>query len=279
MLVLSKLGIDQFDSDDLRFLEVLAGHASVAFANARLYEAERREAHGAKALLELSRELAACTELNAVAERVVRGAVRILDVPRASLWLPLDDDAGLACLSRWPDDEDPARAQPGDRLAPRAPPAAREQERAVPDPQRGSPSRRSARTSTGRSPPRTPWRRFRSKAATGDRPHAGPRAKHSTGGDSICLRVSPSGQARARQRVFLREPRARVPLDGRGARQRARGEGRVHRGARAPDRDGRRGRQELGLDAPTPQALELAALFHDIGKIGVGPRSSPSPGR
>ena len=39
---------------------------------------------------------------------------------RASLWLPLDDDAGLACLSRWPDDEDPAHAQPGDRLAPRA---------------------------------------------------------------------------------------------------------------------------------------------------------------
>ena len=120
VLVLSKLGIDQFDSDDLRFLEVLAGHASVAFANARLYEAERREAHGAKALLELSRELSACTELDAVAERVVRGAVRILEVPRASLWLPLEDDAGLECLSRWPEDDDPAYAQPGDRLPPRA---------------------------------------------------------------------------------------------------------------------------------------------------------------
>ena len=88
VLVLSKLGIDQFDSDDLRFLEVLAGHAAVAFANARLYEAERREAHGAKALLELSRELSACTELDAVAERVVRGAVRILEVPRASTLAP-----------------------------------------------------------------------------------------------------------------------------------------------------------------------------------------------
>jgi diguanylate cyclase (GGDEF)-like protein len=120
VLVLSKLGIDQFDSDDLRFLEVLAGHASVAFANARLYEAERREAHSAKALLELSRELSACTELDAVAERVVRGAVRILDVPRASLWLPLEDDSGLECLSRWPDDDDPAYAHPGDRLPLRA---------------------------------------------------------------------------------------------------------------------------------------------------------------
>ena len=120
VLVLSKLGIDQFDSDDLRFLEVLAGHASVAFANARLYEAERREAHGAKALLELSRELSACTELDAVAERVVRGAVRILDVPSASLWLPLSGDGGLECLSRWPDDDDPTHAHPGDRLPPRA---------------------------------------------------------------------------------------------------------------------------------------------------------------
>ncbi len=94
VLVLSKLGIDQFDGDDLRLLEVLAGHASVAFANARLYEAERREAQGAKALLELSRELSACTQLDAVADRVVQGAVRILDVPRASLWLPASRDEG-----------------------------------------------------------------------------------------------------------------------------------------------------------------------------------------
>ena len=59
VLVISKLGLDQFDADDLRLLEVLAGHASVALVNARLYEAQRREAEGAKALLELSRELSA----------------------------------------------------------------------------------------------------------------------------------------------------------------------------------------------------------------------------
>ena len=58
VLVISKLGLDQFDADDLRLLEVLAGHVSVAFVNARLYEAERRETEGARALLELSRELA-----------------------------------------------------------------------------------------------------------------------------------------------------------------------------------------------------------------------------
>ncbi len=50
-IVISKLGINQFDEDDVRLLEVLAGQASVALENARLYEQQRREAEGAKALL------------------------------------------------------------------------------------------------------------------------------------------------------------------------------------------------------------------------------------
>ena len=49
VIVISKLGLDQFDEDDLRVLEVLAGHASVALENARLYEAQRREAESADA--------------------------------------------------------------------------------------------------------------------------------------------------------------------------------------------------------------------------------------
>ena len=51
-IVVSKLGLSQFDEDDLRLLEVLAGHAAVALENARLYEAARREAATANALLE-----------------------------------------------------------------------------------------------------------------------------------------------------------------------------------------------------------------------------------
>ena len=58
-IVVSKLGLGQFDEDDLRLLEVLAGHAAVALENARLYEAQRREAESAKALLEFGRDLAA----------------------------------------------------------------------------------------------------------------------------------------------------------------------------------------------------------------------------
>ncbi|MEP6892839.1 MAG: HD domain-containing phosphohydrolase [Gaiellaceae bacterium] len=44
VVVVSKLGLAQFDDDDVRLLEVLAAHAAVAIENARLYEAVQREA-------------------------------------------------------------------------------------------------------------------------------------------------------------------------------------------------------------------------------------------
>ena len=72
VIVISKLGLDQFDADDLRLLEVMAGHASVALENARLYEAQRREAESAKALLAFSRELAEASSIADVAERATR---------------------------------------------------------------------------------------------------------------------------------------------------------------------------------------------------------------
>ena len=86
-IVVSKLGLSQFDEDDLRLLEVLAGHAAVALENARLYEAQRREAESAKALLEFGRDLAAAEGLERVLERVVEGAAQLTGAPSASLWL------------------------------------------------------------------------------------------------------------------------------------------------------------------------------------------------
>ncbi len=96
VIVVSKLGVDQFDADDLRLLEVLAGHVSVALVNARLYEAQRREAESAKALLELTRELSAVTKLEGVLEQVVRSTARIMGSRRCSIWLPTSD-GGLVC--------------------------------------------------------------------------------------------------------------------------------------------------------------------------------------
>ena len=87
VIVISKLGLDQFDADDLRLLEVMAGHASVALENARLYEAQRREAEGAKALLAFSRELAEASSIADVAERASAGAAGILESPSTSVWL------------------------------------------------------------------------------------------------------------------------------------------------------------------------------------------------
>jgi diguanylate cyclase (GGDEF)-like protein len=102
VIVVSKLGLGQFDSDDLRVLEVLAGHASVALENARLYEAQRREAESATALLEFTREVSEATGIGEVAERVVQGSARILSSPSTSLWLQDAVTGDLVKLARHP---------------------------------------------------------------------------------------------------------------------------------------------------------------------------------
>ncbi len=86
IIVISKLGLNQFDEDDVRLLEVLAGHAAVALENASLYEAARREAERATALLEFSRQLASAEGMDAVVDRIVELSATTLDSPRASVW-------------------------------------------------------------------------------------------------------------------------------------------------------------------------------------------------
>jgi diguanylate cyclase (GGDEF)-like protein len=86
VVVISKLGLDQFDEDDVRLLEVLAGHAAVALENASLYEEARREAERATALLEFSRELATAEGMEEVVARIVELSARTLGSPRASVW-------------------------------------------------------------------------------------------------------------------------------------------------------------------------------------------------
>jgi diguanylate cyclase (GGDEF)-like protein len=86
-IVISKLGLDQFDEADLRLLEVLAGHAAAALENARLYETQRREAENAKALLEFSRELAGVEGMEIVLSRIVELTAHVFGSQRASLWL------------------------------------------------------------------------------------------------------------------------------------------------------------------------------------------------
>jgi len=117
VIVISKLGLDQFDADDLRLLEVMAGHASVALENARLYEAQRREAESAKALLAFSRDLAEASGIAEVAERVTSGTVRILASPSTSVWLQSVEDGALERLASFPADDRDIRI-PAEHLEP-----------------------------------------------------------------------------------------------------------------------------------------------------------------
>ena len=115
VIVVSKLGADQFPDDDVRVLEVLASHASVAIENARLYETARREAANANeqlevanALLAFSREVATPDELGDVLELVVRRTAELLDAPRASIWRqegPQSELRALAFHGYEPEDE------------------------------------------------------------------------------------------------------------------------------------------------------------------------------
>jgi diguanylate cyclase len=86
VIVISKLGLNQFDEDDVRLLEVLAGHAAVALENAGLYEAARREAERATSLLEFSRQLSSAEGIEAVCDRIVELSAKTLGSPRASVW-------------------------------------------------------------------------------------------------------------------------------------------------------------------------------------------------
>jgi diguanylate cyclase (GGDEF)-like protein len=87
VIVVSKLGLNQFDEDDVRLLEVLAGHAAVAVENASLYESARREAESATSLLEFGRELATLVALDDIAGRVSELSAEIIGSSNTSFYL------------------------------------------------------------------------------------------------------------------------------------------------------------------------------------------------
>ena len=95
VIVVSKLGLNQFDEDDVRLLEVLAGHAAVAVENASLYESARREAESATSLLEFGRELATLVELDDIAARVTELSAEILGSRNTSFYLETDGELVL----------------------------------------------------------------------------------------------------------------------------------------------------------------------------------------
>jgi diguanylate cyclase (GGDEF)-like protein len=95
VIVVSKLGLDQFDEDEVRLLEVLAGHAAVAIENGRLFEAARREAESATALLGFGRELATLVERDDIVQRVTSLSAEILGCDQTSFYFERDGSLWL----------------------------------------------------------------------------------------------------------------------------------------------------------------------------------------
>ena len=86
-IVISKLGTNQFDDDDVRLLEVLAGQASVALENALLYERQRHEAENAKALLSFVDAVSRAQSFDDICTLTVATAASLFETERVSLWL------------------------------------------------------------------------------------------------------------------------------------------------------------------------------------------------
>ncbi len=113
-ITMSKLGVGQLDDDDLRLLEVVAGHASVALENARLYESARREAENATAWLEFSDVLSEARSVEAVGDETVSTIGRVMEVEQASIWIEDAEAGNFRCLASLGYDDDPrAAAVPG----------------------------------------------------------------------------------------------------------------------------------------------------------------------
>jgi diguanylate cyclase (GGDEF)-like protein len=98
-IALSKLGIDQFDQDDMRLLEVLASHAAVALENARLLQMERESAETSGALLELSEVMTRARSVDAVLDEALAAIPPLLRCEEVQAWVR-DEEAGDFRMAR-----------------------------------------------------------------------------------------------------------------------------------------------------------------------------------
>jgi HD-GYP domain-containing protein (c-di-GMP phosphodiesterase class II) len=86
-LTLSKLGIDQFDRSDLALLEVLASHAAIAFENARLFQTERESAEISGTLLGLSRAFTLARDADAILRQALAAIPGLIRSAAVEAWI------------------------------------------------------------------------------------------------------------------------------------------------------------------------------------------------
>jgi diguanylate cyclase (GGDEF)-like protein len=87
VVVLSKLGIDQFDEEDMRLLEALASNAATAFENARLLQVEHEAAEISGALLRLSTALTNVNDPVGVLKEAVAAVPSMISCAEVGAWI------------------------------------------------------------------------------------------------------------------------------------------------------------------------------------------------
>jgi diguanylate cyclase (GGDEF)-like protein len=286
VVVISKLGIGQFDEDDVRLLEVLAGHASVALENARLYEAQRNEAEHAKesleianALLDFSRELVSAEGLDEVLNRLVELTARTLGAERASVWLQEAATGDLAPQAIWGYDE-----VAGARVLPlRFPRRVAQRFLSLDDPfvlgREEAATIEGARpigdVSLAVAPLHLDGERVGCLVGVGSAGHFQPGERRMRLLAGIAhqakLAIGNAGSFERLEETFLSTVEALANA------LEANDEYTSSHARWITDMALQVGR-ELGLDAKTLKRLELAALFHDIGKIGIPSSILSKPG-
>jgi diguanylate cyclase (GGDEF)-like protein len=273
VIVVSKLGLNQFDEDDVRLLEVLAGHAAVAVENASLYESARREAESATSLLEFGRELATLVDIADIAARVTELSAEILGSSNTSFYLETD---GLLTLQgehgHSPETaaELASRPLPVDALDVSRDPY-------IAEPQDYEPKIGREAPVPGASYAVAPFavdERVGCLAALVERDDFGERELALLGGlaQQAKLAIANASSYEGLERTFVSTVEALANA------LEANDEYTSTHARWITDLSLRVGR-ELGLDERALKSLELGALLHDIGKIGIPSDVLGKPGR
>lgn len=90
-----------FRRDHLRLLAGLSQQASMAIQKARLYKDQKENAEIANALLQFSRALATAEGIDEVLESIVDQAARILGSPKACVWIQDQESGDLIPRTWW----------------------------------------------------------------------------------------------------------------------------------------------------------------------------------
>jgi diguanylate cyclase (GGDEF)-like protein len=106
-IVLSKLGVDQFDEGDMLVLEALASHASVSLENARLYQGEKEAGAISRALLDLSQRLTRVRGVSDVLDEALSAIPALIPCSVVEAWMKSEgsDSYRLAAHLGYPDSE------------------------------------------------------------------------------------------------------------------------------------------------------------------------------